>query len=114
MLLMENPLDLIQEWFHLEEILLLMQLGEDYIEFTILKIKGLTSVYPEMLPRATTVFMSGSFNKVVQDLTGFYVILMGFFMIENVMTDIRIDERNTDSLISSMMNDAFYVLQSCI
>ncbi|KAL9314903.1 hypothetical protein ACSQ67_020355 [Phaseolus vulgaris] len=99
---------------YLEEILSLMQLGEDYTEFTISKIKGLTSVDPELLPRATKAFRSGSFSKVAQDLTGFYVILEGFFMLENVRKAIRIDEYVPDSLTTSMVDDVFYVLQSCL
>ncbi|XP_014499059.1 conserved oligomeric Golgi complex subunit 4-like [Vigna radiata var. radiata] len=99
---------------YLEEILSLMQLGEDYTEFMISKIKGLTSIDPELLPRATKAFRSGSFSKVAQDLTGFYVILEGFFMLENVRKAIRIDEQVPDSLTTSMVDDVFYVLQSCL
>ncbi|KAF1891924.1 hypothetical protein Lal_00036271 [Lupinus albus] len=99
---------------YLEEILSLMQLGEDYTEFAISKIKGLTSVDPELVPRATKAFRSGSFSKVAQDLTGFYVILEGFFMVENVRKAIRIDEQVPDSLTTSMVDDVFYVLQSCL
>lgn len=99
---------------YLEEILSLMQLGVDYTDFMISKIKGLTSVDPELLPRATKAFRSGSFSKVAQDLTGFYVILEGFFMVENVRKAIRIDEHDPDSLTTSMVDDVFYVLQSCL
>ncbi|KAF5733385.1 conserved oligomeric Golgi complex subunit 4 [Tripterygium wilfordii] len=99
---------------YLEEILSLMQLGEDYTEFVISKIKGLTSVDPELVPRATKAFRSGSFSKVGQDITGFYVILEGFFMVENVRKAIRIDEPVPDSLTTSMVDDVFYVLQSCL
>ncbi|XP_062091291.1 conserved oligomeric Golgi complex subunit 4 [Humulus lupulus] len=99
---------------YLEEILSLMQLGEDYTEFMVSKIKGLTSVDPELLPRATKAFRSGSFSKVVQDITGFYVILEGFFMVENVRKAINIDEHVPDSLTTSMVDDVFYVLQSCL
>ncbi|KAI9076792.1 hypothetical protein K1719_041208 [Acacia pycnantha] len=99
---------------YLEEILSLMQLGEDYTDFMISKIKGLTSVDPDLVPRATKAFRSGSFSKVVQDLTGFYVILEGFFMVENVRKAIRIDEQVPDSLTTSMVDDVFYVLQSCL
>ncbi|PON75531.1 RINT/TIP-like [Parasponia andersonii] len=99
---------------YLEEILSLMQLGEDYTEFMISKIKGLTSVDPELVPRATKAFRSGSFSKVVQDITGFYVILEGFFIVENVRKAIRIDEHVPDSLTTSMVDDVFYVLQSCL
>ncbi|KAM1675417.1 hypothetical protein FF1_040947 [Malus domestica] len=98
----------------LEEILSLMQLGEDYTEFMVSKIKGLTNVDPDLGPRATKAFRSGSFNKVVQDITGFYVILEGFFMVENVRKAIRIDEHVPDSLTTSMVDDVFYVLQSCL
>ncbi|XP_057423899.1 conserved oligomeric Golgi complex subunit 4 [Lotus japonicus] len=99
---------------YLEEILQLMQLGEDYTEFMVSKIRGLASVDPELLPRATKAFRSGSFSKVVQDVTGFYVILEGFFMVENVRKAIGIDELVPDSLTTSMVDDVFYVLQSCL
>ncbi|KAI4378391.1 hypothetical protein MLD38_015876 [Melastoma candidum] len=99
---------------YLEEILSLMQLGQDYTEFMISKIKGLSSVKPEVLQQATKSFRSGSFSKVVQEITGYYVILEGFFMVENVRKAIRIDEHVFDSLTSSMVDDVFYVLQSCL
>ncbi|XP_010263126.1 PREDICTED: conserved oligomeric Golgi complex subunit 4 [Nelumbo nucifera] len=98
---------------YLEEILSLTQLGEDYTEFMVSKIRGLSSVDPELGPRATKAFRSGSFNKVVQEITGFYVILEEFFMVENVRKAIKIDEHVPDSLTTSMVDDVFYVLQSC-
>uniref|UniRef100_A0A2P2J7Y5 Conserved oligomeric Golgi complex subunit 4 n=1 Tax=Rhizophora mucronata TaxID=61149 RepID=A0A2P2J7Y5_RHIMU len=99
---------------YLEEILSLMQLGEDYTGYVVSKIKGLSSVDPELVPRATKSFRSGSFSKVVQDIIGFYVILEGFFMVENVRKAVRIDEHVPDSLTTSMVDDVFYVLQSCL
>ena len=99
---------------YVEEILSLMQLGEDYTEFMVSKIKSLTSVDAELLPRATKAFRNGSFSKVIQDVTGFYVILEGFFMVENVRKAVRIDEHVPDSLTTSMVDDVFYVLQSCL
>ena len=78
------------------------------------KIEGLTSVDLDLVPRATKVFRSGSFSKVIQDVTGFYVILEGFFMVENVRKAVRIDEQVPDSLTTSMVDDVFYVLQSCL
>ncbi|KAJ0113210.1 hypothetical protein Patl1_00691 [Pistacia atlantica] len=68
----------------------------------------------ELVPRATKAFRSGSFNKVLQDITGFYVIFEGFFMVENVRKAIRIDEPASDSLTTSMVDDTFYVIQSCL
>ncbi|XP_021297102.1 conserved oligomeric Golgi complex subunit 4 [Herrania umbratica] len=99
---------------YLEEILSLMQLGEDYTEYMVSKIKGMTTVEPDLVPRATKAFRTGSFSKVAQDVTGFYVILEGFFMVENVRKAIRIDEHVPDSLTTSMVDDVFYVLQSCL
>ncbi|XVF86226.1 hypothetical protein PTKIN_Ptkin18bG0023300 [Pterospermum kingtungense] len=99
---------------YLEEILSLMQLGEDYTEYMISKIKGMITVDPDLVPRATKAFRTGSFSKVVQDVTGFYVILEGFFMVENVRKAIGIDEHVPDSLTTSMVDDVFYVLQSCL
>ncbi|KAL0388954.1 UNVERIFIED_CONTAM: Conserved oligomeric Golgi complex subunit [Sesamum radiatum] len=59
---------------YLEEILSLTQLGEDYTEYMVSKIRSLTSVDPELCPRATKAFRSGNFSKVSQDITGYYVI----------------------------------------
>ncbi|KAK4342002.1 hypothetical protein RND71_037818 [Anisodus tanguticus] len=98
---------------YLEEILSLTQLGEDYTGYMISKIRGLSSVDPELGPRATKAFRSGNFSKVVQDITGYYVILEGYFMVENVRKAIKIDELVFDSLTTSMVDDVFYVLQSC-
>ncbi|XP_071736060.1 conserved oligomeric Golgi complex subunit 4-like [Rutidosis leptorrhynchoides] len=97
----------------LEEILSLTQLGEDYTEYMVSKIKGLRGIDPEVTPRATKAFRSGNFSKVVQDITSYYVILEGFFMVENVRKAIKIDEHVPDSLTTSMVDDVFYVLQSC-
>ncbi|KAG8653422.1 hypothetical protein MANES_05G016350v8 [Manihot esculenta] len=83
---------------YLEEILSLMQSGEDYTEFMTLKIKRLSSVDPELVPRATRSLRNGSFSKVVQDVTG---------------KAIMIDEHVPDSLTTSMVDDVFCVLQSC-
>ncbi|MBA0869080.1 hypothetical protein Goshw_022968 [Gossypium schwendimanii] len=99
---------------YLEEILSLMQLCEDYTEYMISKIKGMPTVDPDLVLRATKAFRAGSFSKVVQDVTGFYVILEGFFMVENVRKAIGIDEHVSDSLTTSMVDDVFYVLQSCL
>ncbi|KAI7738113.1 hypothetical protein M8C21_014522 [Ambrosia artemisiifolia] len=97
----------------LEEILSLTQLGEDYTGYMVSKIKGLSQVDPELTPKATKAFRSGNFSKVVQDITSYYVILEGFFMVENVRKAIKIDEHVMDSLTTSMVDDVFYVLQSC-
>ncbi|KAI3796646.1 hypothetical protein L1987_39324 [Smallanthus sonchifolius] len=97
----------------LEEILSLTQLGEDYTGYMVSKIKGLSNVDPELTPRATKAFRSGNFSKVIQDITSYYVILEGFFMVENVRKAIKIDEHVMDSLTTSMVDDVFYVLQSC-
>ncbi|CAI9274724.1 unnamed protein product [Lactuca saligna] len=98
---------------YLEEILSLTQLGEDYTEYMVSKIKSLSQVDPELPPRATKAFRSGNFSKVIQDITSYYVILEGFFMVENVRKAIKIDEHVMDSLTTSMVDDVFYVLQSC-
>ncbi|KAI3743810.1 hypothetical protein L1987_56877 [Smallanthus sonchifolius] len=97
----------------LEEILSLTQLGEDYTGYMVSKIKGLSHVDPELTPRATKAFRSGNFSKVIQDITSYYVILEGFFMVENVRKAIKIDEHVMDSLTTSVVDDVFYVLQSC-
>ncbi|CAK9148748.1 unnamed protein product [Ilex paraguariensis] len=88
-------------------------LGEDYTDYMVSKIRGLSSVDSKLLPRATRAFRSGNFSKVVQGITGYYVILEGFFMVENVRKAISIDEHVLDSFTTSMVDDVFYVLQSC-
>ncbi|PNX75184.1 conserved oligomeric golgi complex subunit 4-like protein [Trifolium pratense] len=69
-------------------------------------ILNLTSVDPELLPHATKAFRNGRLSKVVQDLIDFYIILEGFWMVENV--------RKGYNLATSMADNVFlfYVLQS--
>ncbi|XP_058225691.1 conserved oligomeric Golgi complex subunit 4-like isoform X2 [Rhododendron vialii] len=98
---------------YVEEILSLTQLGEDYMEHMVSKIRGLSSVDPELGLRAMKAFRSGNFSKVAQEISGYYAILEGFFMVENVRKAINIDEHVHDSLTTSMVDDVFYVLQSC-
>ncbi|KAL0303145.1 UNVERIFIED_CONTAM: Conserved oligomeric Golgi complex subunit [Sesamum radiatum] len=85
---------------YLEEILSLTQLGEDYTEYMVSKIRSLTSVDPELCPRATKAFRSGNFSKVSQDITGYYVILEGFFMVENSCCRRAISTSNINSVIA--------------
>jgi hypothetical protein len=66
-----------------------------------------------LLLRATKAFGSGSLSKFLQVITGFYVILEGFFMVENARKAIRIDEHLLDRLTTSMV-DVFYVLHGCL
>ncbi|VAH84350.1 unnamed protein product [Triticum turgidum subsp. durum] len=98
---------------YLEEILALTQLGEDYTEFMVNKIRGLRDVKPELGPQAMKAFRNGSFNKMEKDLTGYYVILEEFFMVENIRKAIQIDEPVPDGLTTSMVDDVFFLLQSC-
>lgn len=98
---------------YLEEILSLTRLGEDYVVYMVSKIKGLSSIDPELGPRATKAFRSGKFSTGLHEVTEFYVVLEEFFMVENVRKAIKIDEHVSDSLTTSMVDDVFYVLQSC-
>lgn len=98
---------------YLEEILSLTRLGEDYTVYMVSKIKGLSSIDPELGPRATKAFRSGNFSKGLHEVTEFYFVLEQFFMVENVKKAIKIDEHVSDSLTTSMVDDVFYVLQSC-
>ncbi|CAI9117125.1 OLC1v1018466C1 [Oldenlandia corymbosa var. corymbosa] len=98
---------------YLEEILSLTQLGEDYTDYMVSKIRALSSVDPELVPQATKAFRGGNLSRLLQDIMGYYVILEGYFMVENVRKAIQIDEHVPDSLTTSMVDDVFYVLQSC-
>lgn len=97
----------------LEEMLSLTQLSEDYTQFMLTKMRELGSVDTQLSPRATNAFRSGAFSRAVQELIGFYIILEEFFMMENVRKAIMIDEFIPDGLTTSMVDDVFYVLQSC-
>eukprot|EP01018_Ginkgo_biloba_P012353 Gb_28119 [translate_table: standard] len=98
---------------YLEEMLSLTQLSEDYTQFMMTKRRDVGSVDAQLSPRATIAFRSGAFSRAVQELTGFYVIFEEFFMMENVRKAIKIDEFTPDGLTTSMVDDVFYVLQSC-
>ncbi|KAJ3683805.1 hypothetical protein LUZ60_014032 [Juncus effusus] len=98
---------------YLEEILTLTQLGEDYSDFMVTKIRGLGNSGSEIGSKGIKAVKFGSFSKMVQDLTGFYVIFEEFFMVENVRKAIKIDELVEDGVTTSMVDDVFFVLQSC-
>lgn len=98
---------------YLEEILSLTRLGEDYTVYMLSKIKGLSSINPELVLKVTEAFEKGGFSKGLFEVTKFYVVLEVFFMVENVKKAIMIDEHVSDSLTTSMVDDVFYVLQSC-
>nr|GFA19692.1 conserved oligomeric Golgi complex subunit 4 [Tanacetum cinerariifolium] len=74
----------------LEEIMSLTQLGEDYTEHMVSKIKGLSQVDPELTLR--------------RKRSGVGIL---------VKKAIKIDEHVMASLTTSMVDDGFYVLQRC-
>lgn len=98
---------------YVEEILSLTHLGEDYTGFMISKIRQLGNADPELCSKTIKKLKSGSFNSMVQELIGYYLVLEEFFMVENVKKAIAIDEHQRDSLTTSMVDDVFFILQSC-
>eukprot|EP00249_Psilotum_nudum_P021597 c28167_g1_i1 orf=66-2351(+) len=97
----------------LEEMLSISQSSEDYMQFMMTKIREAETAGAQLSPRAANVFRNGAYNRSVQDLTVHYIVLEEYFMGENVRKAIRIDEFVPDALTSSMVDDVFYVLQSC-
>ncbi len=98
---------------HLEEMLLLSQTSEEYFHFMITKMREAGSVGAQISPRTSNAFKSGSFGRSVQELIGYYISLEEYFMVENVRKAIKIDEIVLDGMTTSMVDDVFYVLQSC-
>lgn len=98
---------------YLEEMLSLTQLSEDYTQFMMTKIRELGPVDAQLSPRATNAFRSGSFSRAIQELTGFYIVLEEFFMVENVRKAIKIDEPIPNGLTTSIVDDVFFVMQRC-
>lgn len=98
---------------YLEEMLLLCQTSEEFISFMNARLRDAASAGAQLSPRAGNAFKSGVFNRTVQELSGFYIILEEFFMVENVKKAIRIDEFTGEGVTTSMVDDVFYVLQSC-
>ncbi|XP_002964874.2 conserved oligomeric Golgi complex subunit 4 [Selaginella moellendorffii] len=97
----------------LEEILLLIQTSEDYTQYMIGRVREAGSSGAHFSPRATTSFKVGSFYRAVQELTSHYRLLEEYFMAENVRKAIKLDEFPANSLTTSVVDDVFYVLQSC-
>ncbi|GAA0173311.1 membrane traffic protein [Lithospermum erythrorhizon] len=95
---------------YLEKILSLIQLGEDYTDYMVSKIRSLCSVSPEVLPNATKTFKSGNLSKVVQDVTCYYVILEDYFMVGN---EIQEDELNYKIGIKFCKKSRMKALELC-
>lgn len=97
----------------LEEMMLLSQTSEDYFHFMSTKMKEAGATSGQLSPRESNSFKAGSFGLSVQELVGYYIILEEYFMSENVKKAIQIDELVADGMTTSMVDDVFYVLQSC-
>ena len=98
---------------YLEEMMLLSQTSEDYFDFMNTKMREAGAAGGQMSPRESNAFKGGSFGLSIQELVGYYVVLEEYFMSENVKKAIKIDELVADGMTTSMVDDAFYVLQSC-
>ncbi|CAM6127876.1 unnamed protein product [Calypogeia fissa] len=98
---------------YLEEMQVLIQTSEDYLYFVITRVREAGSADAQVSPRATNSYKTGAFARSVQELTRFYVALEEFFMEENVRKAIKIDEFVPDAITTSMVDDVFYVLQTC-
>lgn len=98
---------------YLEEMQVLIQTSEDYLYFVITRVREAGSAGAQVSPRATNTYKTGAFARSVQELTRFYVALEEFFMEENVKKAIKIDEFVPDAITTSMVDDVFYVLQTC-
>ena len=53
----------------------------------------------------------GGFNQAVRELVSYYVAMEEFCMEQNVGKAIEIREHTADSLTTSMVDDAFFILQ---
>ena len=50
----------------------------------------------------------------VQELIGQYSTLENYFMVENIFKAIQIDQIRRDSLTSSVVDDAFFIIKKCV
>jgi hypothetical protein len=98
---------------YLEEMMLLSQTSEDYFDFMNTKMREAGAAGGQMSPLESNTFKAGSFGLSIQELVGYYIVLEDYFMSENVKKAIKIDELVADGMTTSMVDDAFYVLQSC-
>ena len=53
----------------------------------------------------------GPFNQAVRELVSYYVAMEEFCMEQNVGKAVEIREHSADSLTTSMVDDAFFILQ---
>ena len=93
---------------HLEEALLLCCHCEEYSAFMLTKLRSVNAQPPAM-----QAFRAGAFSRAVLELVGHYIQLEEYFMVENVVKAIRIDEHSPGQLTSSLVDDVFYILLKC-
>lgn len=96
---------------HLEEMMLMSQTSEDYFDFINTKFREVDAAAGS--PGESNSFKFGSFGLSVQELVGYYIVLEVYFMTETVKKAIKIDEHVADGMTTSMVDDVFYILQSC-
>jgi len=98
---------------YLEELLMICQRSEEYSNFLLDKMKDEADQAVSSPVNLVNSFKTGTFNLAVQELIGYYITMEEYYMNENVLKAVAIDEMAPGQLTSSMVDDVFYILQKC-
>ena len=66
------------------------------------------------LTQVQTFINSTDLQCCIQELIGQYSILENYFMIENIYKAIQMDSVNKNSIMSSVVDDVFFIIKKCI
>eukprot|EP00897_Mesotaenium_endlicherianum_P006163 jgi/Mesen1/5575/ME000281S04641 len=97
----------------LEEIQTLSKVAEEYARFMAARMRDAEASGAQVSPRAAGRLRAGGLSRAVQELASHFVQLEEYVVGEDVRKAIKIDEAPPDALTSSMVDDVFYILQSC-
>jgi len=96
----------------LDEIVMISQRSEEYNGFMLGKLRAVGGELPGHATREN-VFRGGQFNCTVREVIGYYITMEEFYVEEMVNKAIALDETSPDQLVSSMVDDTFFIMQKC-
>mmetsp|Transcript_32816 Transcript_32816/g.77788 ORF Transcript_32816/g.77788 Transcript_32816/m.77788 type:complete len:739 (+) Transcript_32816:153-2369(+) len=97
---------------YLEEIVMLSQRSEEYNEFMLSRLRE-AAADPVGAASHENAFRGGQFNCTVREVIGYYITLEEYYVEEMVSKAVRLDELADGQLVSSMVDDTFFIMQKC-
>mmetsp|Transcript_26 Transcript_26/g.78 ORF Transcript_26/g.78 Transcript_26/m.78 type:complete len:746 (+) Transcript_26:194-2431(+) len=97
----------------LGEIVMLSQRSEEYNQFMLAKLREAAGNDVVGASSRESTFRGGQFNCTVREVIGYYITMEEYYVEEMIAKAVRFDELAPGQLVSSMVDDTFFIFQKC-